>query len=303
MVHPKVRKTMIEAMKSLAHIEDTYDSIELPTVKLTDEELVEMTLEFASFVPDKNYKRQIEKYLRNQKHLLQFATPLDEEEMGLTYPFYYPKYRPYFLINRLNTIEDFTTLNHELAHGVFYATDNFANEYNHYYLTELEGIFFDFLSYEYLKGKEESSIITELEYGRMIGRINNLIDFYLTDSAVTLYDKKGRVAIEHIHKRVMQDELIMYLDESILFDSLQENPQEDARHGFSYLASLDLEKIYNTDKEYAFYLLKRIRRNKTENIFGNLEKNGVTFMNDGYENLKIKVKSFDRNYNFISDKN
>lgn len=137
----------------------------------------------------------------------------------------------------------------------------------------------------------------------MIGRINNLIDFYLTDSAVTLYDKKGRVAIEHIHKRVMQDELIMYLDESILFDSLQENPQEDARHGFSYLASLDLEKIYNTDKEYAFYLLKRIRRNKTENIFGNLEKNGVTFMNDGYENLKIKVKSFDRNYNFISDKN
>lgn len=303
MVHPKVRRTMIEAMQSLAHIEDTYDSIELPTIKLTDEELVEMALEFARWVPDKTYKKQIEKYIRSQNHLLQFATPLDEEEMGLTYPFYYPKYRPYFLINRLNTIEDFATLNHELAHGVFYVTDTFTNEYNHYYLTELEGNFFDFLSYEYLKEQEESSVLSELEYGRMVGRINNLIDFYLIDSSITLYDKKGRVTIEPIHKRIMQDELTMYLDESILFDSLQENPQEDARYGFSYLTSLDLEKTYDNDREYAFYLLKRIRRNKTENIFGNLEENGITFMKDGYENLKIKVKNFDRDYHFNSSKN
>ena len=294
-VHPRVQKIMIEATKSLARIEDTYNNIELPTINLTEEELVEMALEFASWVPDKNYIREVEKYIQKEKHLLQFAQPLDKEEMGLTYFFYYPKYRPYFLINRLNTIEDFATLNHELAHGVFYSSDTSINNSNHYYLTELEGSFFDFLSYEYLKGKEESSIITELEYGRTVGRINNLSDFYLTDSAVTLYDKRGKIMIEPIQKRIMQDELTMYLDESVLMNSLQENPQDDARYAFSYLTSLDLEKIYEYDKEYAFYLLKRIRKNKTENIFANIKENGITFMNDGYENLKTKVKSFDNN--------
>ena len=128
-----------------------------------------------------------------------------------------------------------------------------------------------------------------------MGRINNLSDFYLTDSAVTLYDKRGKIMIEPIQKRIMQDELTMYLDESVLMNSLQENPQDDARYAFSYLTSLDLEKIYEYDKEYAFYLLKRIRKNKTENIFANLKENGITFMNDGYENLKTKVKSFDNN--------
>lgn len=102
--------------------------------------------------------------------------------------------------------------------------------------------------------------------------------------------------IEPIQKRIMQDELTMYLDESVLMNSLQDNPQNDARYAFSYLTSLDLEKIYEYDKEYAFYLLKRIRKNKTENIFANLKENGITFMNDGYENLKTKVKSFDNNY-------
>jgi len=192
-IHPKVQKVMIKAMKSLANIRDNYDNIELPNVNLTDDDLVEMAVEFASWVPDKNYKRELEKYITSKKHLLQFAKPISKEEMGMTYFFYDPKYRPYFRINRLNTIEDFATINHEFAHGVFFSQDNPMNEYyNHYYLQELEGSFFDFLSYEYLKGKEESSIITELEYGRTAGRINDLRDFYLTDSAIQLYDKKKK---------------------------------------------------------------------------------------------------------------
>jgi len=93
----------------------------------------------------------------------------------------------------------------------------------------------------------------------------------------------------------MQDELKMYLDESILMESLQGNPQEEAKYTLSYLTSLDLEKIYESDPEYAFYLMKKIRNNKTENIFGNLKENGITFMSDGYQNLKRKVKSFNNN--------
>ena len=76
--------------------------------------------------------------------------------------------------------------------------------------------------------------------------------------------------------------------------TLQENPRNIARYAFSYLTSLDLEMIYNQDREYAFYLLKNIRKNKTENIFGNLRENQITFMDDGYNNWKKKIKTLDK---------
>lgn len=165
----------------------------------------------------------------------------------------------------------------------------------HFYLTELEGCFFDFLSLEYLKGREQQPVLIELEYGRIIGRLNNLIDFYFTNSAIKIYNKKGRVSLEAIHRRIMQDELITQLNQDILIASLQESPFENAKYAISYLTSLDLENIYMTDPEYAFYLMKRIRNNKTENIFKNMRENGITFMDDGYKNFKKKVKTLNMN--------
>ncbi len=293
-IHPKVKKIMIEAIQSTKDTADTYDNIELPTINLSDEELVNMSLEFADWLPDKKYKEAFCHYLNPKKHLLQFAESLDKEDMGTTYFFYHPHYRPYFLINKVGNIEDFATLNHEIAHGIFGKTDSFTRPYhNHYYLMELEGEFFDFLSLRYLKEKEQKSIIDEIEYEKIVSRYNDLMDFYIQDSAIRLYEGKRKIKLESIAKRVMKDGLEIYLEDGILLESLQQNPMDATKYVFSYLTSLDLEQIYGKDPEYALYLLESIRKNKSENIFGNLRENKITFMDDGYENLKKKVKTLD----------
>lgn len=294
-VHPKIEKVMIDSTKCLSDMIDTYDNINLPQNNLNDEELVEIAMDFASWIPDPKYKKAVETYLNKERHLLHFIRTEDKEEIGLTYLFYHPHYIPYFLIKKQNTIEDASTLNHELSHGVFYQSDYHTTPYsNHYYLTELEGSFFDFLSLEYLKEREEKSIIEELEYESVITACNNFLDFYLIDSSIKQYAKTQRISLEGIQKSFLKEGVEYSLNDEILNMTLQENPRNIARYAFSYLTSLDLEMIYNQDREYAFYLLKNIRKNKTENIFGNLRENQITFMDDGYNNWKKKIKTLDK---------
>lgn len=291
-IHPKIQTIMIECAMVLANTVDTYQNIELPEVNRKEDQLVEMARDFAKWVPDKKYKKAFESYIDEKKHLLQFTTATNHEDKGVTYPFYYPHYRPYFLIHSSHTIEDFLTVNHEIAHGVFYQTDYHTTpNSNHYYLLELEGSFFDFLSIEYLKEKEEAAIIKELTYRSIISAYNNFLDFYLIDSAVRQYENSNRVSIEEITKQLVQDNIKMNVNKGILSTALQEDPMITAKYNLSYLASLDLEKIYEEDREYAFYLLKSIRKNKTENIFENLRENKITFLDDGYKNWKTKIKT------------
>lgn len=128
----------------------------------------------------------------------------------------------------------------------------------------------------------------------MITACNNFLDFYLIDSSIKQYAKTQRISLEGIQKSFLKEGVEYSLNDEILNMTLQENPRNIARYAFSYLTSLDLEMIYNQDREYAFYLLKNIRKNKTENIFGNLRENQITFMDDGYNNWKKKIKTLDK---------
>lgn len=139
-IHPKIEKIMIRAMRSTARIRDTYNNIELPRKDLAEEDLINMAQEFAQWIPDKYYQKEIERYIDEKKHLIQFSKPIDKDEMGVFYPFHLPGYRPFLLINRLNTIEDFSTLNHELAHSVFYRKDDPSSE-NSFLLNRTRGVF------------------------------------------------------------------------------------------------------------------------------------------------------------------
>lgn len=97
-IHPKVQKIMVSAIKSVGEVVDTYNNIELPRLGLTEEALVSMALDFAEFVPDKKYKKIVEYYVNEKRHLLHFSKAIDKEEKGYTYFSYYLNIDPISLL-------------------------------------------------------------------------------------------------------------------------------------------------------------------------------------------------------------
>lgn len=281
-----MKKVILDALSYFQDYTDTYDDIKLPTFNLSNQELVEMSYDFYRWLPNKEYLKQFKKYTSPNRHLLRFTQNEFTEITGETNFFYYPTYRPYFCIDRNNTIDDFITLNHEIAHGIMFKRDTTLSQRGgHYFLTELEGSFFDFLSIQYLKQFMAKEIIQDLEYTRFITAYDDFISFYITDFAIRLFQQHREVSIVPIKKRILKQNLPFYLDETILLSSLQNNPKNSAKYLISYLTSLDIEKIYEIDPEKAFYLFEQIRNNKTDTVFDNLNKNGISFVgeNDNYE--------------------
>lgn len=288
-----LKKATLNSIACFRNFEDCYENIELPKINLTDQELVDMSYDFYCWLPKKSYQKYFCTFTNPKNHLLRFVSGSIHDSYGLTQFFYYPSYQPYFSICRENTIGDFTTLNHEIAHGIFckHGTYNLLNN-QHYYLMELEGSFFDFLSGMYLKGKVDDSIIKEIDYYRFITEYNDICEFYLIDYAVYLTLRNKNIDIISMERKILRDGLDINIDETNLHSALCESSREYAKYFLSYLTSLDLESIYEKDPEYAFYLFEKIRRNKTDDIFSNLRENGITFMDDGYQNLQKKIKTF-----------
>lgn len=276
-----VKKIILDAVSCFQKYHDTYDGIELPNLSLSNQELVEMSYNFYHWLPNKEYLKFFKKYTNPNKHLLRFTHHQLTELTGETRFFYYPTYRPYFLIDKSNTFTDFITLNHEIAHGIMFQNDTSVFQRSeHYFLQELEGSFFDFLSIQYLKKSLPIEIIQELEYTRFITLYNCFTDFYITDLTIQLFQQGKNISVIPIQRKILKQGLPFYLDETILLSSLQGNPKENAKYLISYLTSLDLEGIYETDPELAFYRFEKIRNNKTDTLFNNLNKNGISFVGE-----------------------
>lgn len=284
-----IRCILMDALKCFRNIEIVSDFIDIPQQYFSDEELVEMSLDFCKWLPRKEYQKYFEYFLNETSHLLYFDYFENVDFLGFTFPFHYPGYKPYFLVNRQDTIEDFATLNHEIAHGIFLRNREDENRLS--YLSELEGYFFDFLSYQYLHQTLGKVPLNDLEYNRLLTEYNDILSFYIKSSAISLFRKGLSINSATIIKKAYQNQFAIELNEDVLLETLQISPQDTANYRISFLTNLDLENIYFQDAEYAFYLFEKIRTNSHDNLLDNLRKNHITFMDDGYENLKAKVKT------------
>lgn len=289
-----IHNWILNSVQILQNYEDLADKQELPDFLLSDKELVELSHDFFRWLPNKNYVQIADKYMDKKENLLRIQNASFNSDFGNTYPFSYPLYIPYFLINRENTINDFCTLNHELAHGMFYASDtSISLASNHQYILELEGNFFDFLSLEFLKEKEivSQEAIHKLDSNEFLEMLDSsIIDFYFQYLGISLYSKHKRIRITDISQNLLEQQVPFYINETLLLFYLQEDSKELARYALSFLTSLDLEKLYTQDKELAFREFEAIRYNKTNDIEKNLTNHGITFMQDGYQNLHEKIR-------------
>ena len=285
-----IRDILMDALKGFRNSEIVSDFVDVPRQYFSDEELVEMSLDFCKWLPKKEYQKYFGHFLNESNHLLYFDYFENLDFLGFTFPFFYPSYKPYFLVNRQDTIEDFATLNHEMAHGVF--SRNYEDGNHLFYLSELEGYFFDFLSYQYLHQTLGKIPLDDLEYNRLVTEYDNFLSFYVESSAISLFRKGFSIDSATILNKAYQHQVAIELNEDILLETLHLNPQDTANYSISFLTSLDLENIYFKDEEYALHLFEKIRTNSEDNLLDNLRKNHITFMDDGYENLKAKVKTF-----------
>lgn len=114
--------------------------------------------------------------------------------------------------------------------------------------------------------------------------------FYLLSVAVSLYHSQKEIKIEKVNQKLIENLISLQLDEDTLCEYLLDEPQDLITYTLSFLTSLDLEKLYTQDRDFAFHEFEEIRYNKTNDLERNLTNHGITFMQDGYQNLQEKIR-------------
>ena len=188
----------------------------------------------------------------------------------------------------MNNINDLLTLDHELAHAYFnkYSTSKTLHT-PYYYLTEVEGMFFEYLKEEYLLSQHlYQSDISYIRQEQMDIVSNMIRNLYISDLVIKYYDKTGKIDEEKIMELILKKGLLKEYDIDILCNSLLMYPRYSIKDCISYFTFLDLKNIAEKDVEKALYLLEEIRKDHNHNIFSTLRKNEITFMDDNFENLK-----------------
>lgn len=288
-----IRKCVLNSSHVIHNLVDSCDDIELPKLNIKDDDLVSMAHDFFDWLPNPNYKKIVLKLTEKKRHLLRIQSASVDNYYGFTFPFFYSHYIPYILIDKKKNINDFCTLNHELAHAIFLHPNktNFLAPYFSF-LYELEGYFFDFLSFQFLKEKKiiSNKTLTNLEISELLTVVNCMNCFYFQYLALNFYQKKKQIYIEDITRKMMEHQMPLEIDEYSLSQTLIEEPVSLVKQIFSFLVSNDLEEMFKKDRDLAFLKFETIRTNTTKSLEFILRENGITFMDDKYQNLQDKLQ-------------
>lgn len=268
------------AMKSASSFME-YDACDfnqsLPRCNFSNQELVDMSEDFFRWIGHPSYLEKFSKYTDPKNHLLQFVKKDDLYYSGITMPLFYPNPGLWILINRENTLLDFFTLNHECAHAIMSSEETAGyDQTEHFFLKELEGYYFEFLTSQYLKEKLDKKTVIQLETQNFFNFYLNFNRFYITQLALYMYQKKRAVSSFSIQKFIMMKGLPFEINETELYNALLKNPNEDVRYIVSYFVNLELENIYKEDPEKSFWQFENIRKSKLNSIDEILKANGIT---------------------------
>ncbi len=285
-----VKTSLVEANLKLTNFNEEIDKEELPTLSLTNDELISLVHEFLNWLPNQELRIKLKSLLK-QKGTIYFDSESDTCYSGNTYTFYLPYYIPFFHIVRDYTLNDFLTFTHELFHGYFLEYDvNVSLFPNHFYLHEIEGAFGEYLALQFLKEKNLfSSMLPTLEKNSYLDGFDNVRDFYIESIAYDLYKRKKDVPFKDIVKKFLEDGVSFLLNESLLEYILLESPKETALYAFSFLTSLDLEVLDQKDREFALETFLNLRKRNANDLKPFLEQHHITFMQDDYQTIRKKV--------------
>lgn len=273
-------------------------------------EFIENTLAFFKVMTNKDMYDAAEKILNPNNHILNIVhTKKDNNCHGITF-YDQINEKKYIGIERENCLNDYHVIVHEIFHHLFmtkYIGDNKKIIFNRSTLTEVEGLLANILFAKFhqdLASKINPSI-KELFKNMNIDEYKEKITALTLKNTImcslsTYYEKeKKKNNNPDINKFFNELNLtfkfkkysLEFKDLDELIKHINTNQITLTQYSLGFLIALDLYYIYLIDPEYAFYLLKNIKGDLTEDpVLKILYRNDITFMEDNYSNLKKYIK-------------
>ncbi len=195
----------------------------------------------------------------------------------------------YVYFQRNNSPLDNLLLPHDYFHFIFVDPKQlFSMSNNMMYSSEIEGNLGSLLVCEYYKDQPELANMMK-EY--LIDLYSIQVMFlYFGYNSYKAIDSDGYFSIDNFNKLISSDfeyELTKRSVEGAIFG----NADEHLTYNLGFVGALDLLNIYHNDREKAFYYLNNLRNSDhKDNVIKVCRENGMTFMDDGFENLKKYIK-------------
>lgn len=193
-----------------------------------------------------------------------------------------------------NHLMDIIKLPHELFHYVFCDCDVFTScNYSTYYLSEIEGSFANILFGDYYY--KQATVNPNFFNLNFLKLYNDHIEAIVTNNALLDSISNNKIRMNKLNKYLNYFDLSTFQNPTEIVDYLSTPLEILIKYAFGYLIAIDLYTMYQNDPEFSFYLLKNLKFIKRENdIIHLLRNNHITFMDNGYENLKKYTKKIER---------
>lgn len=260
----------------------------------TNQDLVDVTNDFFKKMLPNSLIKEFQEGIKNN-HSIQFSyTKKNDNYSGVTL-FDSVLKKKYIYISRTNMLVDLVVLPHEAFHYFLNDYDVYImTKYNMYYTTEIEGGFANILfgDYFYNYSSENKNYFNQYFLEVFHDGISQLV---VKNSFLDAIKDNQKLRMNKFNKTLSIFDLMPFTDTQEILEYFTDPLEINIKYTLGYLAAIDLYYIYQKDPELAFYLLKNIKFIKQEHdVINALRRNHITFMDDGYENLKKYVKKIER---------
>ncbi len=207
----------------------------------SEKELFAMCQDFFTYFP---FLKEKQEKLKTFEKRTSFIRQQDSSKYrGLTERDLFGK--PYFKLYYNHTLEDLMVLNHEYAHGFYW--QNFYTYMEQSFISELEGYFFEYLTFVFLK---ENKILT------------------LNDE--TKIENNNSWSIKEMFTKFMHGYNYVNGNDHTLNNQYyltvkNVNLEEEATYLYSYIIHSYLERMAKSDLEKSFYYFECLKREKDRN--------------------------------------
>lgn len=239
---------------------DRYDNYQISKIQMSNDDLFYIVKDIFYSLDNKKIKYLFDKFAT--KDLIHIAfNRFDFNDFGGIMLNDSKNNIPYSFVLRNNTLEDIDRLTHEIGHMIFRYDENYDyNDTNKVFLSEVEGNFFDYLSFDKINELFSNNIDTKIMLQRKINISKECINEFIKN-------------MEKEKKFLLEDEV-----------------KDDAIDIISFFVSIDLFNQYRLDKEKSLYDLENIIKINSNNINKDLEKYDVTYFKDDFKNIKKLIK-------------
>lgn len=265
----------------------------LSKLTISDEELVDTVRELFKKLPSKVFAKKFEDIAKHDNHLLHIRDrkKLPTNCLGLAYTDSL-NHLAYGLVSRRNTIEDIISLFHESFHMIVREKEEpLFSTTNKMLYSETEGSFATLLICNMLKelgyNKDELDFV---EKRQLIFALDTITSFYIITNGFNNIDEEGNIKLNQFNTFLKENNIYIPITQNTFCNLVSQISYEELSDGISYLTALDLFEQYKSNPEKILHTIQEIPMLKGDEPKKDLSSIGVTYFEDGYNNLEKECK-------------